>query len=205
MFRSLLAYAIVLCSAGAAMAQSNPGISLGYPGYGGSGCPQNTASATLSPDGTALSILFDQFVVEAGGPTGRRVDYKSCNLAIPVNIPQGYSVSIFQVDYRGFNALTSGARSQLTNDYFFQTGSGGSRTVRLSRSFMGPNNNDYLTTDRLAVNALVWTPCGEQATLRINSNMRVFANSRMDQAMSTVDSADVSAGLIYHIQWRRCY
>lgn len=205
MFRSLLAYAIVLCSAGAALAQSNPGISLGYPGYGGSGCPQNTASATLSPDGTALSILFDQFVVEAGGPTGRRVDYKSCNLAIPVNIPQGYSVSIFQVDYRGFNALTSGARSQLTNDYFFQTGSGGSRTVRLSRSFVGPNNNDYLTTDRLAVNALVWTPCGEQATLRINSNMRVFANSRMDQAMSTVDSADVSAGLIYHIQWRRCY
>jgi hypothetical protein len=204
MFRSLLALAAVLCSAGVASAQ-NPGITLGYPGYGGSGCPQNTASATLSPDGTALSILFDQFIVEAGGPTGRRVDYKSCNLAIPVNIPQGYSVSIFQVDYRGFNALTYGARSQLTNDYFFQTGSGGSRTVRLAKSFVGPNNNDYLTTDRLAVNALVWTPCGEQATLRINSNMRVFANSRMEQAMSTVDSADVSAGLIYHIQWRRCY
>ncbi|MES2965389.1 MAG: DUF4360 domain-containing protein [Bdellovibrionota bacterium] len=204
MFRSLLALAAVLCSAGVASAQ-NPGITLGYPGYGGSGCPQNTASATLSPDGTALSILFDQFIVEAGGPSGRRVDYKSCNLAIPVNIPQGYSVSIFQVDYRGFNSLTYGARSQLTNDYFFQTGSGGSRTVRLAKSFVGPNNNDYLTTDRLAVNALVWTACGEQATLRINSNMRVYANSRMEQALSTVDSADVSAGLIYHIQWRRCY
>lgn len=202
MFRSLLALVAVLCSAG--VASANPGITLGEPGYGGSGCPQFTASATLSPDATALSILFDQFVVEAGGPTGRRVDYKSCNLAIPVNIPQGYSVSIFQVDYRGFNALTSGSRSQLTNDYFFVTGSGSTRSVRLAKSFVGPNNNDYLTTDRLAVNALVWTPCGEQATLRINSNMRVFANNRMDHVMSTVDSADVSAGIIYHVQWRRC-
>lgn len=204
MFRSLLAAAVVLCSAGVALAQSNPGISLGYPGYGGSGCPQGTASATLSPDGTSLSVLFDQFVVEAGGATMKRVDYKSCNLAIPVNIPQGYSVSIFQVDYRGFNALPIGARSQLTNDYFFQTTSGPSRTIRLAKSFMGPNNNDYQTTDGIMVNALVWTPCGDQATLRINSNMRVFANSRMEQAMSTVDSADISAGLIYHIQWRRC-
>jgi hypothetical protein len=203
MFRSLLAVAAVLCSTGVALA--NPGITLGYPGHGGSGCPQGTVSATLSPDGTALSVLFDQFIVEAGGPTGRRVDYKSCNLAIPVNIPQGYSVSIFQVDYRGFNSLPYGARSQLTNDYFFATSHGSTRSVRLAKSFMGPNNNDYLTTDRLAVNALVWTPCGEQATLRVNSNMRVFSNSRMEQALSTVDSADVSAGLIYHIQWRRCY
>ena len=74
--KSILAAAAVLFSAGLAMAQ-NPGISLGYPGYGGTGCPQGTASATLSPDGTALSVLFDQFVVEAGGTTGRRVDYKN--------------------------------------------------------------------------------------------------------------------------------
>ena len=113
-------------------------------------------------------------------------------------------MSIFQIDYRGFNALPVGARSQLTNDYFFQTGSGGGNSVRLAKSFMGPNNNDYTTTDRLAATALVWTPCGEQANLRIGTSMRVFANPRGEQAMSTVDSADISAGLVYHIQWRRC-
>jgi len=27
---------------------------------------------------------------------------KSCNVAIPVHVPQGFSVSVLQVDYRGF-------------------------------------------------------------------------------------------------------
>ena len=45
--------------------QANDDISLGEPGYGGSGCPQGSASTILSPDGKSLSILFDEFMVEA--------------------------------------------------------------------------------------------------------------------------------------------
>ena len=41
-------------------------IQLGYPAYGGNGCPSGTANASLSPDGKSLSIIFDQFVTEAG-------------------------------------------------------------------------------------------------------------------------------------------
>jgi hypothetical protein len=29
-------------------------------------------------------------------------------------------------------------------------------------------------------------------------------NRRMDDTLATVDSADFKAGLIYHLQWRRC-
>ena len=43
------------------------GIRLGNPEYGGSGCPGGSASVALSPDQSAISILFDQYVVEAGG------------------------------------------------------------------------------------------------------------------------------------------
>src|SRR3982750_1792818 len=46
-------------------------ISLGQPGYGGTGCPGGSVSATLSPDAKSLSILFDQYQVEAGGDTGK--------------------------------------------------------------------------------------------------------------------------------------
>jgi hypothetical protein len=182
----------------AANASAGPGITLGMPGYGGTGCPANSASVTLSPDQSSLSILFDQYVVEAGN--GRQFDRKSCNIAIPVRVPQGYSVSVFQVDYRGFNSLPAGARSTFNVDYFFA----GGRGVRQSKSFMGPSANLYELTDHLSAEAVVWSACGAETNLRVNTNMFVQTNRRGDLAMSTVDSADVTAGLVYHISWRRC-
>lgn len=65
----------LLLTSGYVHAQS--GLVLGRPAYGGTGCPAGTASVTLSPDHDAISILFDQFVTEAGSTTGRRVDRKS--------------------------------------------------------------------------------------------------------------------------------
>ncbi len=174
-------------------------IQLGQPGYGGTGCPANSASVSLSPDQTSLSILFDQYVVEAGN--GRTMDRKSCNIAIPVRVPQGYSISVFQVDYRGFNALPAGARANFNVEYFFA----GSRGVRQAKSFYGPTSNLYELTDHLTAEAVVWSACGADTNLRVNTSMMVQTNRRGDQAMSTVDSADVTAGIVYHVAWKRCY
>lgn len=175
-------------------------IKLGYPGYGGNGCPAGSASVTLSPDQTQLSILFDQYIVEAGGSTGKAIDRKSCNIAIPVTVPQGWSISLFQVDYRGFNSLPVGARATMNAEYFFA----GSRGLRYSTMFRGPQAEDYMITDSMLAEALVWSACGATTNLRVNSSMMVQTNGRREQALSTVDSADVQAGLIYHLQWRRC-
>ncbi len=182
----------------ASTASANIGLQLGMPGYGGTGCPANSASVTLSPDQSSLSILFDQYVVEAGN--GRQFDRKSCNIAIPVRVPQGYSISVFQVDYRGFNSLPAGARSTFNVDYFFA----GSRAVRQSKTFWGPSANLYELTDHLTAEAVVWSACGAETNLRVNTNMFVQTNRRGELAMSTVDSADVTSGLVYHISWRRC-
>lgn len=187
-----------ICLGSSAFAQN--GISLGAPAFGGNGCPAGTASAAITPDGSTLSILFDEYIVEAGRPTNRRLDRKSCNVSIPVRVPQGYSVSVFKVDYRGFNSLTRGAQSQFNVEYFFA----GSQGPRYQSTFNGPTDDDYLITNNLLATALVWSPCGEQVILRANSSMKVTANARMDQALATVDSADVQAGLIYHLQWKRC-
>lgn len=171
---------------------------LGQPGYGGTGCPAGSASVTLSPDQTALSILFDSYVAEAGG--GRRVDRKSCNISVPVHVPQGYSVAVFQVDYRGFNSIPGGAQSRFDAEYFWA----GARGPRVSRVFVGPVNDNYTISDGLIASALVWTPCGASVNLRVNTSMMAQTNARNEQVMSTVDSADISSGLIYHLQWRRC-
>ena len=179
-----------------AFAQS---LQLGFPGYGGNGCPQGTASVTLSPDSTQMSILFDSYSVATGG-NGPRVDRKSCNLSIPVTVPGGYSVAIIQVDYRGFNSLPRQARSQLSAEYFFA----GSRGARTQKNFNGPLNDSFETTDRLLAQALVWSPCGAQTIMRVNTSMTQFGSPWGEDALSTVDSADISSGVIYHLQFRRC-
>jgi len=199
MKKMLTKLALTLMLAGLSTSYADD-IQLGIPGYGGTGCPAGTVSATLSPDQKELSLIFDQFVAEAGQSSGKSIDRKSCNLAIPVHVPQGFSVSIIDVDYRGFVSLPSQARATLTASYFFA----GQRGPTFSRNFVGRTDQDYLFTNTLGVAALVWSRCGDDVNLRINSSMLVRTNSRREDALATVDSVDLSAGIIYKLQWRRC-
>lgn len=174
-------------------------IRLGTPGYGGNGCPAGSASVTLSPDQKALTVIFDQYSAEAGG-FNSRIARKSCNIAIPVHVPQGLSISIIAVDYRGFNALPVGAQSRFSAEYFFA----GSVGPRVQRSFYGPLTQDYLINNNLAVGALVWSACGADVNLRVNTSMTAIANGAGEETLATVDSADFKAGVVYRLSWRRC-
>jgi Domain of unknown function (DUF4360) len=172
---------------------------LGTPSYGGTGCPGGSVGVAVAPDQKSISMLFDSYVVMAGG--GQAFDRKVCNIAIPIHVPQGFSVSVVGIDYRGFTGLPSGGRAQLAVNYFLANNPNGFRTTK---TFYGPMTAEYLKSDSLGVVAQVWTACGADTILRANTSMLVQTNSRSDQAMATVDSADISAGLIYHLQWRRC-
>ena len=175
-------------------------IQLGNPAYGGAGCPAGTASAVLSPDAKTLSILFDQYLVEAGAAVNRTMDRKGCNLAVPVHVPHGYSIAVFQVDYRGFAAIPSGGRGQFNVEYFFA----GAQGPRQTKTFFGPSSQNYTLTSNLTTEQVVWSPCGADTNLRVNTSMLVQTNSSREQAMASVDSADITAGIVYQIQWRRC-
>lgn len=187
----------MIAAAGASHAQS--GVALGNPAYGGTGCPAGSVSAALSPDNTSLSLLFDQYLVEAGRSAGRNFDRKSCNIAIPVHVPNGYSVSVLEVDYRGYNMLPRSASSQFNVEYFFA----GRRGPQFTRTFRGAMDQDYHLSNTLVASAVTWSACGEDVILRTNSSMRVTSPTGAD-ALATVDSQDVSAALVYHLSWRRC-
>ena len=174
-------------------------ISLGEPGYGGTGCPAGSVSATLSPDAKSLSLLFDKYQVAVGGTTGKSFDRKSCNIAIPVRVPQGLSVSVLQIDFRGFNQLPAAASSQFNVEYFFA----GTRGPAYQKRFYGPLQEDYLINNQLTVQAIVWSDCGADVNLRTNSSMRVQTVANKE-AMASIDTQDVKAGIIYQLQWRPC-
>lgn len=194
-FLTIVALA-ALCLPTVARADS---ISLDQPGYGGTGCPAGTASTVLSPDRKSLSILFDSYYVEAGGSTNRSFARKACSLAIPVHVPQGLSISILAIDYRGYNSIPAGATSQFNVEYFFAGTSG----PKFTKTFNGPRDADYLITNKLTAQSLIWSACGADVNLRTNSSIKVTTKSNKE-ALATVDTQDIKAAIVYKLQWKSC-
>jgi Domain of unknown function (DUF4360) len=157
-------------------------------GYGGNGCPAGSANVTVSPDGQELTILFDKFIALGNNARESR---KSCNLSIPIKVPQGFQISLYDADYRGYVApSTTGLRAE----YFFA----GGRGPVFSRRFNG--EKQYNVRDSLATVADVWSRCGDSLNMRVNASM-----SAIGQGMATVDSFDLAhRGLVYHIKYRSC-
>jgi len=197
-FKSLLVLSAILMATASAEASR---ISLGEPAYGGNGCPAGSASITVTGDGQTMSVLFDSFAAEAGNTTGRRVDRKSCNLRVPVRVPNGYSVALIGVDYRGFNAIPgAGAYNDFRAEYFYA----GSRGPVFSKRFVGPQADSFQITNKLIASNLIWSACSKEVIFSINASATSMSNSRMEQTMMIVDSIDISAGILYHFQLRRC-
>jgi hypothetical protein len=157
--------------------------------YGGSGCPDRSASVSVSPDGQELTVLFDKFSALGNDPSQSR---KSCNLSIPIKVPEGFQISLYDADYRGYVApSTSGT---LRAEYFFA----GNRGPVFQRTFNGENN--YNVRDSLATVADVWSACGDSTNMRVNASM-----AARGKGAATVDSFDLAhRGLVYHIKYRSC-
>lgn len=157
--------------------------------YGGTGCPDRSASVSVSPDGQELTILFDKFVAQGNISTETR---KSCNLSIPIKVPQGFQISLYDADYRGY--VAPGTSGNLRAEYFFA----GTRGPVFSRTFRGETN--YNVRDSLETVANVWSRCGDSINMRVNAAMT--ANGA---GSATVDSFDLAhRGLVYHIKYRTC-
>jgi hypothetical protein len=186
--KSLLATA-TLIAASAAPAFAAPKVEILGAGYGGNGCPDGSASVTVSPDGQELTLLFDKFIAEGNNAKESR---KSCNLSIPIKVPQGFQISFYDADYRGYVSPYTQAR--LRAEYFFA----GRRGPVFQRVFHG--ETDYNVRDRLATVANVWSACGKSENMRVNAAM-----SARGRGIATVDSFDLAhRGLKYHIKYRAC-
>ena len=197
--KSLLALSVLALGCSLATAAHADDISLGIPGYGGTGCPGGSVSATLSPDAKSLSLLFDSYLVEAGGDTGKSFDRKSCSLAIPVKVPAGKSVSILAIDFRGYNSLPTSAKSEFRVEYFIAGGQG----PVFVRSFNGPRQGTFQTSDKLTARSVVWSACGAGVTLRTNSSLKVTTSGGR-AASASIESQKVKSAIVSPLQLRDC-
>ena len=189
--------AAVIASPGVANADP-PDIEIVDVGYGGNGCPQGTASAILSADKTELTVLFDEYIAETHEEDWRV--RRTCNVGVSLKIPPGFSVTLLKLDYRGYARIPKRGFGELRAEYFFAGGRGPSYVRRFPRGHDG----NYIATDYVV--GKTWSACGDSVIARANTSIRAEKASRRstDEAIVTVDSLDLKAGIIFHIDWRSC-
>jgi hypothetical protein len=193
---------LALAVSSSAFAEAPPYVRVRNISYAGSGCPAGSVAGNTSPDRQAFTLLFDSYIAEVGPGIPLNQKRKNCQLNIDLDFPSGWSYTIFSVDYRGYVALERNVKGTQQSSYYFQ---GQGRTATLKTVMNGPIDQNYQIRDTLGLTATVWSPCGAQRALNINSQL-ILDNARAPRAsgLLTTDSIDGELKLVYGIQWQRC-
>jgi hypothetical protein len=169
------------------------------------GCPEGSYSVVVSPDGTTLSILFDQFTVESGGGSASGMQRKVCRISSPLNLPANYSIGVYKVDYRGFAKLVKKQETELDVQYFLGPHDNQHGRV-FKRKIKGPHEADYLFTETIGAGQMKRVGCGTSAMLNVGITLGLDGDLRAGEAMASLDTTDAAPGgaLVFHLDLKKC-
>jgi hypothetical protein len=167
----------------------------------GSGCRPGSADVAISPDNTSFTVIYSEYLAEAGPGIPTADGRKNCQINVLVHVPQGFTFAIAKVDHRGYALVERGASAIQRANYYFQGMTQGSYTTH---SLASPLDDNWIATDEVEVAALVYRPCGELRNLNINTELRVSKGSSTGTSFVTMDSTDGDISTLYHFNWQRC-
>ncbi|MFC5800848.1 DUF4360 domain-containing protein [Streptomyces formicae] len=169
----------------------------------GSGCKQGTAAVAVSPDNTAFTVTYSDYLAQVGGDSAPTDSRKNCQLNLIVHVPQGFTYAVASADYRGYASLQQGATAVQKASYYFQ---GSPDTAARNHPFNGPYDTNWQATDETEWGQLVWAPCGVKRNFNINTELRVMAGTSGPSQTSfiTMDSTDGEINTVYRLAWKEC-
>ena len=169
------------------------------------GCPKGSYSIITSPDGTTLSILFDQFTVESSSTSASGKPRKVCRISSPLNLPANYSIGVYKVDYRGFAKLAARQGAQLDVQYFLGPRDNERGRV-FKRKIKGPREDDFSFTETIGAGQMKRVGCGTAAVLNVGITLSLDGDLRTGEAMASLDTTDAAPGgaLVYHLNLKKC-
>ncbi|MDG0815251.1 DUF4360 domain-containing protein [Bdellovibrio svalbardensis] len=216
MHRSLFLLLAPLFFVSTSRAEVPAGISIQGLQANGTGCPQGSYSANISPDGQAFSLLLDNYV--AASDLHNPISRLNCELRVNFRVPRGWTFTVVTADYRGYAYAEQGSTVFHQALYSFD----GSKPINerpgyenngkysfRAQEFRGPYNGNYTIHQELNPSVAPWAPCSsvDQQTLFITTYLmaRNLNLSSSIQAQITLDSVD---GAIqsqnFQLRWRRC-
>jgi hypothetical protein len=182
---------------------ADPVYTLGTPVFAGSGCPPRSVQVIPSEDGQSISILFSDYTAVTSATRSRT--RTSCNLALPIKALPGFSLGLFQIDYRGYAYVPAVPNSyaDFTTEYFFA----GKQGEKFKRFYDPGFNGDILESNNVGIASVVWSPCGANTNFRVNSAITAFKPSLGSEdvqiAIDTLD-ATVSGEVQIHMTYQTC-
>ncbi|MEK6706193.1 MAG: DUF4360 domain-containing protein, partial [Bdellovibrionota bacterium] len=166
---------------------------------------ENT-SVALSPDASALSIIFDNYSAEAGkqSPGRKQSDSSQCLVYIMMKLPAGVSIGIARADYRGFISLPAKGNGEVSASLGFLHQPYYLASNHMKQRFTGPIDENFQLSQK--IKSPLWSKCGGNVYLMLQSSLKVKSNSHREQALAIIDSLDISheQGATYEIVKRRC-
>ncbi|MET0343741.1 MAG: DUF4360 domain-containing protein [Polyangiales bacterium] len=138
----------------------------------GTGCPQGTWKAEVSPDGTKFRVIFSAY--EAVASNGQRSAVKDCQLSVRMRSASPFSFAVTKLAYSGYAFLETGVRGyQIVSAYF--AGAPVPPAGRENRTDLtGPLDRRYLYEKIVPPEDLVWAPCGVDRNLNVSTRIGVM-------------------------------
>lgn len=183
-------------------------VKIKQPKLGGTGCPEGTIGASITPDGKTISLLFDNYIAQAGQSAGVNRDIKTCSVELPIEVPAGYQFTIVKLDYRGFNSIPDGGVARYVTIYSFLDGDTKKqvgRRIRRNFVFNGPLSEDYTISSDVSSKP-IWSTCGKSMVFRLDTRAVAVTNEDREDVVATIDSIDAAAGssVDYYLTWQEC-
>jgi|tagenome__1003787_1003787.scaffolds.fasta_scaffold20732843_2 hypothetical protein len=169
----------------------------------GSGCRPGTAAVAVSPDNKAFTVTYSDYNAIVG-PGYRLPDArKNCQINLQVHVPGGYTFGIAEADYRGYADLAKGATATQKANYYFQ---GSSQNGSVEHAIKGKTAKDWIFSDDVPVDAIVYRACGVERNLNINTELKVNAGTsdKKETSYIAMDSTDGAITTLYHFSWMKC-
>jgi hypothetical protein len=179
----------------------------GLQSYQGPACPDGTVSATTSPEGSVISILFDQF--SAATSVEELTQWKWCSLNINVAVPAGYRIGQVQVDERAFADVPEKSWGYLWGGlYVLDSHSNTLMSTARFSSFAPPFQDNALLSFNGTLRSVSNCPA-RQEQIRLDTGILLSSSDQATEfASATVDSIDVAlkkrAASEVHLQLERC-
>ncbi|MCC6736942.1 MAG: DUF4360 domain-containing protein [Bauldia sp.] len=167
---------LVLLAFAVAAATSAHAQTFGEPTLGGTACRSGT-TATIT--GTALNplVVIDGFVAEttAASPMARA----TCTLAIPVDVPDGWSIAVVGAGYRLDASIAGGTTATVSVEAFLA----GQQAPPLTRAIAGPLSGPFVGASVVSPADRQWSACGGAGIVRLNASVLLTGDA---PAASTV-------------------
>lgn len=171
---------ISLCDVGFA-----DNIRLGRPSIIGNGCSNGTFTASVAKDKSAITIIFNDYIAQAGEDVRKGLELKSCNITLPIFAPLGYRLKFVAVDLRGYVSLEGrNAKASIRTRFMIP----GHLPLEYNREFNNNFDDDFLFRNVFTKDA--WTVCSGATYLSFRTELKVRASPFTEHALATIDSID---------------